>query len=186
MVWAMPVSCARLANLRMAYTFHRVFCATPGDLEGEREAFYTVMAEFNEAESMPHGLLLVAVSITPNMAQLPPYWKAIEENIQDSRYYIQVLGDTWGPPFRNFEPMYKTAGACLEKPELPMRVVAVLFKSLPPDQPLEPAVEKLKSELSNPIEFSDVESFRRAVRALLSNWLTSLLEEGRGGAAHAG
>ncbi len=170
----------------MAYTFHRVFCATPGDLEEEREAFYAVMAEFNEAESMPHDLLFVAVSITPSMAQLPPYWKAIEENIQDSRYYIQVLGDTWGPPFRNFEPMYKTAKACLEKPELPMRDVAVMFKSLRPDQCREPAVEKLKGELPKPIEFSDIESFRRALRALLSNWLTTLLEEMRGGAAHAG
>jgi hypothetical protein len=170
----------------MAYTFHRVFCATPGDLEEERQAFYTVMGEFNEAESMPHDILFVAVSIVPMMVHLTPYRKAIEENIDACRYYIQVLGDTWGPPERNFEPLYAAAKAALENPQLPMRETAVLLKSVPPGQRVEPGVEKFKSDLSNPIEFSDIESFQRALRAVLSGWLKALLEEAPGGAAHAG
>ena len=42
----------------MAYVMHRIFCATPGDLEAEHDAFYQVIAEFNEKHAMPRGVLL--------------------------------------------------------------------------------------------------------------------------------
>ena len=52
----------------MAFDMHRVFFATPSDLEEEREACHAVAAEVNETLAMPRGVLMVIVSLPPNMA----------------------------------------------------------------------------------------------------------------------
>ena len=58
----------------MSYRMYRVFCATPGDseadLENERQAFYEVVGELNEAEAMPLGILFVTVSVLPNLTNM--------------------------------------------------------------------------------------------------------------------
>lgn len=121
---------------------HRIFCATPGDLEEERLAFYKVMGEFNEAEAMPLGILFVSISIVPHMIDKRPYQAVVGENIRSCRHYIQVLEDTWGPPQRNFERDYALASQCVGDPSLPMHEVAVLFKKpLVPNQ-VEPAYRR--------------------------------------------
>jgi hypothetical protein len=44
---------------KMSYRLYRVLCATPSDaeadLENERQAFYEVVGQLNEAEAMPLG-----------------------------------------------------------------------------------------------------------------------------------
>src|SRR4051812_48646246 len=117
----------------MPYRMHRVFCATPGDLEEERRAFHDVLGDVNQEEGMAQGILLVPVSILPAVVDKRAFQSAITENIRSCRYYVQVIEDTWGAPEKNFERDYAVALRCAADPELPMQDVAVLFK-----QPLLP------------------------------------------------
>lgn len=158
----------------MAYSMHRIFCATPGDLEQEREAFYKVMSEFNEHEAMPRGILLVSLSLVPGVVDKRPYQAVIGENIRTCRYYIQVLEDTWGPPQKNFERDYTLARQCESDPALPMQEVAVLFKKpLVPHQ-VEPSILELKQRVDSGPDFADTAEYKLRLRALLEKWLPTV------------
>src|SRR3979490_1799549 len=108
----------------MAYSMHRVFCATPGMLEDERQAFYETMADINRDEAMPRGILMVSVSLPANLAFKSAYQSVVDQNVRDCRFYVQILEDTWGPPERSFHREYKLAHKCLEDPQSPMEGVA--------------------------------------------------------------
>lgn len=157
----------------MSYTMHRIFCATPGDLEEERLAFYKVMGDFNEAHAMPRGILFVSISIVPYGGDKRVYQGAVSENIRSCRYYIQVLEDTWGPPQKNFERDYAVARRSMEDPALPMQEVAVLFKKpLLPHQ-VEPGVAQLKESMGAG-EFSTLEEYGKQLQQLLTGWLEAV------------
>jgi hypothetical protein len=157
----------------MSYQMHRIFCATPGDLEEERQAFYEVMGAFNEEEAMRREILFVSVSIVPQLSDKRVFQGAIGENIRSCRYYVQILEDSWGPPQKNFERDYALAMKCAADPALPMEDVAVFYKKpLLPDR-VEPAVNELKARLAAP-EFEAVAEFKEQLRRQLSSWLESL------------
>ena len=158
-----------------AYVMHRVFCASPGDLERERDAFYQVMADLNEQEAMPGGILFVSVSIPATTLDKRPFQAALSENIRACRYYIQLLEDSWGPPEKNFERDYVLATRCAGDPVLPMQEVAVLFKRpLAPDQ-VDPRVVEFKRTLGHYLDFTDLDEFRIKLRAQLSAWLKTVI-----------
>ncbi len=158
----------------MAYSMHRIFCATPGDLEQERLAFYKVMGEFNETHAMPRGILFVSVSIVPGLVDKRALQPAVSENIRACRYYIQVLEDTWGPPQKNFERDYALAAQCAADPAQPMQEVTVLFKKpLVPHQ-VEPAIAELKRQLDADADFADISQYERRLHALLARWLETV------------
>ncbi len=157
----------------MPYTFHRIFCATPGDLEEERLAFYHVMGQFNQDHAMPRGILFVSVSIVPYGGDKRGYQGAVSENIRACRYYVQVLEDTWGYPEKNFERDHALALRCVEDPAMPMQEVAVLFKKpLLPHQ-VEPGVAALKERLGE-TEFATIGEFSERLHALLARWLETV------------
>jgi len=184
----MPWKCARLRLSRaMGYTFHRIFCATPGDLEAERDAFHTVLAEFDEAEAMPRDILLVPVTVTPNMYDLEYYRAAIDENVRAVRYYVQVLSDTWGRPPRSFEHAFGTATQALEDPRIPLKEIVVLFKAQPPERAVDAGITWLKAELAagagpRSFEFGDLETYKQVLRGLLGEWLETIAPRESGGA----
>jgi len=165
----------------MAYSFHRVFCGTPGNLEPERDAFYDVMAEFNESEAMKQGILFVAVSIVPHLVNIPAFQGAIDDNIRDCRYYVQVLGETWGPPNRNFEGSFALARKCAADPALPMRDVVLMCKDVTADRQVEAAALQSREEASrggvHGVTFADIPSFRQQLRDLLAAWLPEVMAE---------
>ena len=147
---------------------HRVFCATPAGLEAERQAFYDVMGEFNAAEAMPRGILMVAVSLPPTTDKRR-YEQVMEENVRACRYYLQVLEADWGPPERNFERDFSLARECVDDPAMPMREAAVLFKKTQAG-----TAEPPMACGSQRFDFAGVEEFRGIVRALLGRWLETL------------
>jgi hypothetical protein len=159
-----------LAFTRMPYQMHRVFCATPGDLEEERQAFYKVVAELNEQEAMPRGILFVSVSLVPNMTDKRAYQGPVAENIRACRYYIQVLEDSWGPPQRNFERDYALAMKCAGDTASPMQEVTVFFKKPLLPHRVEPEIQELKARLNAP-EFETIPEFQEQLRRQLSVWL---------------
>ena len=164
----------------MPYVMHRVFCASPGDLEEERQAFYEVMADLNEKEAMPHGILFVSVSLPATTIDKRPYQAAISENVRACRYYIQLLEDTWGPPERNFERDYTLATKCIVDPALPMQDVAVLFKRPLVAHQVDPRVSEFRQELETKTspcyhDFDDLDDFKTKLRAQLSEWLKTVI-----------
>lgn len=146
---------------------HRIFCATPWELEAERFRFYDVIGQFNETVAMPKGVLYVPVTVSNGMDKRPLQY-AIDENIRDCRHYILLLTEDWGPAARNFRNDYALAVQCIDDPALPMQSVAVLAKKQPSGQPLAEGLPEPQAAFSTPAEFDE------CVTALLSDWLETL------------
>jgi hypothetical protein len=151
------------------YRLHKVYCATPWELEAERRAFCEIVGEFNERHSIKTGLLYIPIGLG-NARDKRPFQYAVSENIRESRHYIQLFDTTpeegWGPPERNFQRDYRLALECSADPALPMREVAVLAKKtavLPPE--IAPATEIR--------EFADISDFRNQLLDLFEAWLAS-------------
>jgi hypothetical protein len=161
----------------MAYTFHRIFCGAPLDVEPEREAFYEVMAHCNESEAMPKGILLVSLSVTPTVASVAAFQNAIDENIRTCRYYVQVLGESWGPSGRNFEPSFELAAKCAADPAMPMREVALLWKAENGGRPVDASVLDARQRSAEWLRVSPyfgMDSFKEQLRALLTKWVAEI------------
>jgi len=161
----------------MPYRMYRVFCATPGDLEDERQAFHKALSDVNATEAMPRGILLVSVSILPHMSNKLAYQAVVDENVRACTFYIQVLHETWGPSFRNFEREYKLAHK-LRAEGGDMKDLAVFFKAAG-DREIEPAVSKFRAALAAnggppALEFAEPSEFQDQLRAQLSAWLKTL------------
>ena len=146
------------------YRMHRIFCATPWELEGERRAFYDVLGEFNEAEAMKRGVLYVPVSLL-NVRDKRPLQYAVDENIRDCRHYILALCDGWGPPERNFERDYRLALECSADPSLPMREIALLLQKPLPGHSSPSGLPAARAE------FSTIDEFKQQVRRLFAEWI---------------
>jgi hypothetical protein len=162
----------------MAYSMYRVFCATPGNLEQERQVFHNVIAQLNENAAMPDSALLVPVSILPNMVDTLFFRSVIEENIQDCAFFVQVLDETWGPSARNFQWKYDLACKLKGDPDSLMLDVAVFFKERDERQ-VEDAVRELKASLHDSsgsvlYHFESIEQFKEQLRLQLSAWLRNL------------
>lgn len=160
----------------MPYTMHRIFCATPGDLEPERQAFHDVVGQVNEAEGMPRNILFVPLSIVPLMSNKLIFRTAVEDNIRQCRFFIQVLQNTWGPSTRNFEPDYNLACRLKDDPASLMEGVAMFFKAA---NEVEPGIAELKSPFqSQPkcaaYEFATLDEYKQQLRAQLSTWLRNI------------
>jgi hypothetical protein len=153
------------------FEFHRVFCATPWEAEGERGQFYDVIGRFNEQRSMPSGVLYVPVTLT-NIRDKRPVQYTVDENIREARHYILLLQDDWGPVERNFANDYHLARQCADDPALPMREIAVLRKLLPGRRPLTAGMPEPDGS------FSTAEEFDRAITGLLTEWFQPLLHAG--------
>ena len=152
------------------FQMHRVFCATPWELEGDRRAFYEFVGEFNEREAMRRGVLFVPVTLTPVKDKRPVQFD-VEENIRACRHYVLLLSEDWGPVERNFENDYHLALECASDPSLPMGSVTVLHKLQLSGKPLAAGMPDPESAFSNLAEFGE------CLRALLAGWLESLLAE---------
>lgn len=143
----------------MGYSMHRIFCATPEGLEPERKAFYEIVSEFNGVAAMPRGVLLVPVSVVPRVFSFAPFDAAIRENIRQSRYYIQVLAQDFGPPERDFRPLFEEARRACGNGAL--REVVVLSKTPGAGVP-----DGIRS-----FAFQDAEGYRDRLLALFQEWL---------------
>lgn len=149
------------------FRMHRIFCATPWELEDERNRFHDLISNFNETAAMPLGVLYVPVTLF-NIRDKRPMQYAIDENIRDCRHYILVLSGEWGPVERNFRTDYDLALQCVADPTLPMQSVAVLSKKQLSAVPPAAGLPGPHATFSTPKEFDD------CVNNLLAIWLESL------------
>ena len=146
------------------YQMHRIFCATPWELEAERRAFYEIVAAFNENEAMRRGILFVPVALT-NVRDKRLYQFDVDENIRACRHYILLLSQGWRPAERNFENDYHLALECVADPALPMHSVAVLHKQQLSGKPLDAGTPEPQATFTTATEFG------KCVNTLLSGWL---------------
>jgi hypothetical protein len=147
---------------------HRIFCATPWELEAERYRFYDVIGRFNETAAMQNGVLYVPVTMN-NVMDKRPLQYTVDQNVRECRHYILLLTRDWGPPERNFESEYQLALEAVDDPALPMRSVAVFAKTS--GRPLAAGLPEPRATFSTPAEFDD------CILGVLSGWLESLLAE---------
>lgn len=150
------------------FQMHRVFCATPWELERERTRFHDLIGAFNESHCMPRGILLVPVSMI-NIRDKRPVQYAVEDNILECRHYLLVHNGSWGPPERNFRSDYDFALQAIGGEGSAMRSVAVLAKA-----GSAPAEDQLPAPRA---VFSTMEEFDRQVNDVLLEWLQSMVAE---------
>ena len=150
---------------------HRVFCATPWEMEAERICFYDVVGQFNEASAMAKGVLYVPVSLV-NVRDKRPMQYVIEENIRDASHFILLLSENWGPTERNFENDYLLARECAADPALPMREIALLRRMERSGRPLADGIPQPDAA------FSTMDEFRECIRNLLGLWFANLTASG--------
>jgi hypothetical protein len=108
------------------YQMHRIFCASPWEMEREQILFNNAVGKFN-GEAMAKGVLFVPVALT-NIRDKRPLQYTVDENIRECSYFVLLLGGDWGPVERNLRCDYELALECLADPALPMQDVVVLKK----------------------------------------------------------
>jgi hypothetical protein len=149
------------------FQMHRVFCATPWEMDAERGCFYDVIGQVNETHAMAKGVLYVPVSLV-NIRDKRPVQYVVDENIRDARHFILLLSENWGPTERNFENDYLLARECAADPALPMREVALLRRIERSGRPLAEGIPEPDAA------FSTTGEFKECVRDLLVRWLANL------------
>jgi hypothetical protein len=166
------------------FQMHRVFCASPWELEAERNRFYQLIGQFNEESAMRHAILFVPVSLT-SIGDKRPLQYAIDDNIRECRHYLLLLTEDWGPPQRNFHYDYELALQCADDPALPMKTVDVMIKDRRAAQslPRDPASVPLPAAAAT---YSSLAEFDEYVNGLLAGWLGSLLAENKATSAGVG
>ena len=165
----------------MSYQFHYLYYATPFEAEAELTAFHQAIAAFNECEAMPNGHLFAALVLVPALTDKRPFQGAISENIRMSRYYIQVIEDSWGPPQRDFERDWAFAKNCQADASMPMQETILLFKTPLLPHKVDAAIVELKQaslSCEGPhASFDNVDQLQTILRTLFSRWLRTLLAE---------
>jgi hypothetical protein len=149
------------------FEMHRVYCATPWEMEREQKVFYEEIGKFNETALMPMGVLFVPVSL-PNIEDKRPHQYTVDENIRECRHSLFVLSEDWGPTARNFRHDYELAMECLADPALPMQDVAVLIKAPVTGLSVAPELPEPRGT------FSNVSEFRERLASVLSGWMETL------------
>jgi hypothetical protein len=159
------------------FQMHRIFCATPWELEAERSRFDKLVGKFNEATAAEKGVLFVPVSLV-NIRDKRPVQYAVEDNIEQCRYYLLVLKDGWGPVERNFQSDYELALQAAKNPALPMRTVVILAKT-------SPGCALNESSPVPDATYSTMAEFEERVDALLAGWFEALLSGQHADASNA-
>jgi hypothetical protein len=154
------------------FQMHRIFCATPWELETERGRFHDSIGQFNEMVAQREGILYIPVTLV-NIRDKRPFQYVIDENIRDSRHCIFLFSDGWGPPERNFRNDYCQALDAIKDPASALRTVTVLAKKMPSSERL--ALESSADLPAADDTFSTLDGFANCLNGLLSTWLNILL-----------
>ncbi|MDX6601116.1 MAG: hypothetical protein QOF13_318 [Solirubrobacterales bacterium] len=172
----------------------RVFIATPGGLDQERQVFRGAVEEVNR-DACERGFVFIPVGWEFAPAGLGRPQEQINEEVRRCDYLVLLLHDRWGTPpsddgefTSGTEEEYNIARECASSEELPMRNIAVLFKGVDTRQLSDPG-EQLKKVLSfrQRLEeergllyktFDSTSEFESELRGLLVRWLREHGEDG--------
>jgi tetratricopeptide (TPR) repeat protein len=177
-------------------TAYRVFIASPGGLEEEREAFRRAVNAHNESDAIERRVIFLPIGweITPGGIGRPQ--AIINEEVRRCDYFMLVLHDRWGsapqagkgPYSSGSEEEFDIARECCKLGS--MRQIVILFKDLDPAQQRDPGPqlenvlrfrEHLEAERSFLFEvFDELTNFEGRLRKHLAGWVRDHERQERG------
>lgn len=169
-------------------TSYKIFIASPGGLDRERQAFRDAIASYNESEAIHRGAYFIPVGWELTLGGIGRPQDLINEEIRQCDYFVLLLWNRWGsPPDRigrfssGTEEEFSVAMECAHDPAFPMRQVVIYFKSPDPQQLSDPGEQlqrvlefkkRLEAEKHHLYVTFDVpESFAEKLRRDLGRWL---------------
>lgn len=167
-------------------TVYRVFIASPGGLEQEREAFRRVLNDYNESDALEDDVLFIPVGWELARAGMGRPQELINKDLRRCDYCVLVLRDRWGSPAggagkysSGTEEEYHIARECVANGQ--MRDVIVLFGTVDPGKLSDPGeqlkrVLEFKRELEAKKEllfstYDELPAFEGHLRRQLAGWL---------------
>lgn len=179
-------------------TAYKVFIASPGGLEAEREAFRSTLAKYSEADSLHRGCMYQPIGWEITLPGVGRPQDLINDDVRECDFLVLVFWDKWGSPTGGSRKSKYTSGAeeefyvameCLDDPSMPMRQVVVLFKSVEermlsnPGNQLKKVLKfRKKLEVDKTVlfsQFDEISRFEEILRSQLAQWVR---DHERGGA----
>lgn len=176
----------------------RIFIASPGGLNSERQRFRDLVYKFNEDLAHRNGVTFVPVGWETHPGGMGRGQAQINEEVRTCDYLLLVLHNRWGfaphrsrsdgsydpdLPTSGTEEEYRVARECHADPDRPMRDIAIRFKQVDPVQMSDPGeqlqkVLNFRRELEEGKEvlfkeYDTLEKFSDDVHSLLSHWLAT-------------
>ena len=150
---------------------YRVFISAPGDLERDREACQSAIAEVNEATAMPAKILLVSLGLRDN-EQISGNRAIVSDNVRWSSYFIQIFQDDWGPRDL-FRKLFLLAVECRDDATMPMRDVVLCLKDAPQETNAE--ILAFRRELEErtdirPFRYSGLDALKEHLAIVCEGW----------------
>ncbi len=172
-------------------TRYKVFIASPGGLQDERQAFRDTIREYNEEiDQQRRDVTFMPVGWEETLGGHGRPQSLINEDIIACDYFILLLWDRWGsPPDTPGQDRYSSACEeefalaleCLENPAKPMREVLIFFKAVAPAQLADPGpqlsqVLDFKRQLEREkmhffTTFDEMAVFQQQQRRHLAKWV---------------
>ena len=134
-------------------TCYRIFIATPGGLEEERNSFKRVISEYNDSDALSRGVIFHPVGWEITLAGMGRPQAFINRDLRECDYFILVLFDRWGSstgrePEEEYtsgtEEEYKEALDCLKSENCDIREIVVFFKAIDEQRLRDPGVQLRK------------------------------------------
>lgn len=172
-------------------TRYKVFIASPGGLDEERQAFRDTIRDYNEEmNAQRRDITFMAVGWEETLPGRGRPQSLINDDIIECDYFILLLWNRWGSPpdtpgkspySSGCEEEFELALKCLEDPNKPMRQVLIFFKAVDPEQMADPGKQlrpvldfkrKLERERQHLFgTFDEIVAFQRDQRRHLARWV---------------
>jgi hypothetical protein len=167
-------------------TAYRVFVASPGGLEKEREAFRRILNDYNESDALEDSALFIPVAWELALAGMGRPQELINQELRRCDYCVLVLWDRWGSLSAiggtyssGTEEEYYVARDSMTKGTL--RELVVLFRAVDPRKLSDPGpqlqkVIDFRRDLEAKKEllfatYDEVPAFESQLRKQLGAWL---------------
>jgi hypothetical protein len=153
------------------FKFYGILCCTPPDLDSERLAFESSVAQFVEQVSMPDRVLFAAASLRPPI-NAAVQKAAIDSNIRTCEFSVHIFGEQSPDPV--FAGFVEYAAECAADPAMATRQVGVLFRNFPSAVPeLRHFRDRLAAAGRCQLrDFSGPEDLTHQLAELLAAWYT--------------
>ncbi len=166
-----------------AITQYRVFIASPGGLQEERERFRGLLEKYTKLNAEPRGVTFVPIGWEDTIGGAGRPQALINEDLSQCDYAVFVLHDRWGSPTGSgyssgTEEEWKLAERLYE--ETKIRNIALFFKTAGSSQLPDPDQLKKVLQFKAEIEagkkylfkaFGTVDAFCDGLEAHLAKWL---------------
>jgi tetratricopeptide (TPR) repeat protein len=170
-------------------TEYRVFIASPGGLQEERQRFRDALIEYNASDALPRGVVFTPVGWEDTLGGIGRPQSLINEELRECDFFVLVLWDRWGTPPGYAEGRYTSgteeefaiAHKALLDDGAPMQKIVAFFKAVDPKQLSDPGFQLSKVlefrkqlEAGNTLLYQTFDSpdrFSAILRRHLGGWL---------------